>query len=279
MLLRAIYPLKSGLGTIANSNFLKKLDGNSAGDILARSGPFSLMVPKDDYVGRSINYFGDLDRKVTWVVQKVLQPGDTALDIGANLGLVSFKILERVGQSGKVIAFEPQSRMVSYIEQSINHNGIGNLDLQKMGLADKPGILRLSIPEHNAGAASFATETGGDFEEVPVTTLDDFNRNLSLNNVRLVKIDVEGFEPQVFLGGKEFFTKVKPDVVVFEENRKVEGIPESISTIQSYGYDLYFLPKAWFSVTLRPYQTGALAHDFVAISKTASTELRKKLGL
>lgn len=96
-ILRKIYPLKSGLGTIANSKVFKRLDGNPMGDIVAKSGRFDLVVPQDDYVGRSIKYFGDLDKKVTWVVCNVLEPGDTALDIGANLGLVSFQMLDRVG--------------------------------------------------------------------------------------------------------------------------------------------------------------------------------------
>ena len=254
------------------------MDGNPAGDIVARSGRFHLMVPQDDYVGRSIKYFGDLDKKVTWVIRNVLQPGDTALDIGANLGLISFKMLDRVGASGTVIAFEPQSRMTDYIEQSISLNSIDNLFVHKMGLSDRSDTLRLSIPKENAGAASFVSEDGARFEEVPVTTLDEFNRKHGLEDVRLIKIDVEGFEPQVFAGGKEFFATLKPDVVVFEENRISTEVPESISIIRSYGYDVFSLPKALFSVALRPYEPGEDAHDFVAIHRSAPAKLRAKLG-
>ena len=278
-LFRTFYPLKSGRGTIANSRLLRKIDGNPSGDISAKSGQFRLLVPQNDFVGRSIKYFGDLDAKITWVVDKVLQPGDTALDIGANLGLVSFRMLERVGPSGKVIAFEPQSRMSNYIEQSIALNGIKNLQIEKVGLGEKPDKLRLSIPKGNAGAASFASDVGTRFEEVPVTTLDQYFSEHSDENVRLIKIDVEGFEPQVFSGGKGFFAKVKPEVIVFEENRETEDMPQSVSIIKSYGYDVFQLPKAWFSVTLTPYQTGSNAHDFVAIHKDASAALRRRLGV
>ena len=279
MLLRKVYPLKSGLGTVANSRLLRRLDGNPSGTIVAQSGRFKLVVPQDDYVGRSIKYFGDLDKKVTWVVNNVLQPGDTALDIGANLGLVSFKMLERVGPSGKVIAFEPQSRMTDFIAQSIAQNNIKNLHLQKMGLADAPATLQLSIPEHNAGAASFVSEGGGRVEEVPVTTLDDFHQSDGLDGVRLIKIDVEGYESRVFKGGKAFLTSVKPDVIIFEENQRTGEIPESVSIIQSYGYDVFSMPKAWFTITLQPFQPHADGHDFVAIHKDAPAALRRKLGV
>ena len=174
--LRNCYPLQSGLGKIANSNFIKRLDGNPLGDIVAKAGRFRPAVPQDDYVGRSIKYFGDLDRKVTWVIRRVLKPGDTALDIGANLGLVSFKMLENVGSDGKVIAFEPQSRMRDCIEKSIAINGIENLHLRGIGLASKLGTLRLSIPDRNAGAASFVSKRGTQFEEVAVETMDEFWR-------------------------------------------------------------------------------------------------------
>lgn len=278
-LLRTFYPFQSGLGTIANSKALRRLDGNPGGDIVAKVGRYGLVVPQDDYVGRSIKYFGDLDKKVTWVIEKVLQPGDIAIDIGANLGLISFKMLERVGVSGKVIAFEPQSRMISYLEKSIVHNDIKNIHLQKLGLGDSPETLQLSIPFHNSGAASFSAEVGSHFEEVPVTTLDDFHREHGLEGVRLIKVDVEGFEPRVFWGGKEFLTTVKPDVIVFEENRKTGGIPESIRIIQSYGYDVFSLPRAWFHVSLRRYQEGADGHDFVAVHQSADSTLRRKLGI
>lgn len=279
-LLRSLYPLQSGLGTIANASLLKKLDGNPSADLLCAVGEFELLVPQDDYVGRSIKYFGDLDKKITWVVNQTLQPGDTALDIGANLGLVSFKMRARVGKTGRVISFEPQPRMTGYLEKSIAHNGIENLHLQKVGLGDTPGTLRLSIPQGNAGAASFATEGGAHVEDVPVTTLDAVHAEQRLSEVQLIKVDVEGFEPQVFAGGKRFFAEVKPKVVVFEENRKSKDLPDSIQIIQSYGYDVFSLPKSWFAVTLRPLeQDGGDAHDFVAIHQEAPSGLRQKLGV
>lgn len=278
-LLRRFYPLQSGMGTIANTAAFRRLDGNPGGDIVAKVGRFSLVIPQDDYVGRSIKYFGELDKKVTWVIRRTLRPGDTALDIGANLGLMSFKMLECVGETGRVIAFEPQSRMAGYIRQSIAHNRVGNLYLNQMGLADKAATLRLSIPDHNAGAASFATNRGSRTEEVPVTTLDEFAQTHALGRVRLIKVDVEGFEPRVFSGARTFLTTSPPEVIVFEENRKTGGMPESVRILQSYGYTVFTLPKALLRVTLQPYRQEARAQDFVAIHDAAPPTLRGDLGI
>lgn len=279
-LFRIAYPLQSGRGLIANSSLLKKLDGNRPGDAVAKVAGFSLVVPQDDFVGRSIKYFGELDRKVSWVVERVLQPGDIAIDIGANLGLVSFQMLERVGPTGQVFAFEPQPRMIGYIEKSMAMNGVENLHLQKMGLGAEPGKLWLSIPSANAGAASFCDATGENAVEVPVTTLDDFGRQHDLETVHLVKIDVEGFEFQVVSGGANFFSTTRPNVVIFEENRNNAGdVPESIRAFQSHGYDIFALPKTWFSVAPQPYGGETDAHDFVAIRKDAPGDVRKRLGI
>lgn len=277
---RTFYPFQSGRGSLANSGLLKRMDGNPQGDIVSECSGFRLVVPQDDYVGRAIKYFGELDRKITWVVQRVLRPGDTAIDIGANLGLVSFSMLRRVGPSGKVHAFEPQSRMADYIDRSIALNKVDNLLLHRSGLGDTPGRLRLAIPDNNAGAASLCSQTGTRFEAVTVTTLDAFQQQAALTDVRLLKIDVEGFEPQVFSGGRNFFLALRPDVVIFEENRVgADGIPASVQIIRSLGYDVFALPRTWLSVKLCPYDPKLTAHDFVAIHRDAPPETRRALGL
>ena len=279
-LFRTLYPLQSGRGYLANSGFLKRLDGNPNGDIISDCGGFRLVVPQDEYVGRSIKDFGELDRKITWVVDRVLRPGDTAIDIGANLGLVSFSMLQHVGPSGRVHAFEPQSRMADYINRSISVNKVDNLLLHRAGLGDTPGTLRLAIPDNNAGAASLCSQNGTRFEDVAITTLDAFQQQAALSDVRLLKIDVEGFEPQVFSGGRNFFLALRPDVVIFEENRvATDGPPDSVQIIQSLGYDVFALPRTWFSVKLCPYELGLKAHDFVAIHRNAPHETRRALGL
>lgn len=218
-------------------------------------------------------------KKNFWVVNKTLRPGDAALDIGANLGLVSLKMLAKVGESGQVIAFEPQSRMVAFIEKSIALNNIKNMHVHRVGVGDEKGTLKLSISEKNAGAASFTLNTGGLSEEAKVITLDDFAQENDLSQVRLIKIDVEGFESRVISGGKNFFTSVKPHVVLFEENQRGETHPPSVPILQTYGYDIFALPKALFSIKLNEYRSGEDANDFVAVHKEAPADLRRRLGI
>lgn len=65
------------------------------------------------------SFLGELDRKITWGDEKAQRPDHTAIDIGANLGLVYLSMLQCVGPSGTVHAFEPQTHMADYTTRSI----------------------------------------------------------------------------------------------------------------------------------------------------------------
>jgi FkbM family methyltransferase len=119
--------------------------------------------------------------------------------------------------------------------------------------------------------------------EVPQVRLDDLLSERPIApGFDLLVVDVEGFEASVMRGGHSFFTNKKPSVVVFEENRnQSHEQAESISIMQSYGYDIFALPKCLITVRLVPLVGLPLpeAHDFVAVHKTAPRQIRTSLGI
>ena len=92
-----LYPFLSGCGSLANHRLIDRLAGKPKREAWAEVEGGRLLVSLDDYVGRSAFYVGDLDRKVSAVVDRFVRPGDTVLDIGANIGLVSLRVAKRVG--------------------------------------------------------------------------------------------------------------------------------------------------------------------------------------
>lgn len=85
------------------------------------SGPQIYVYP-NDYVGRMVLFFGDLDPCLTNFVRQNISPGDTIVDAGANLGVIILAVASIIGDSGKVIAIEPNSFVVSAMKKSVELN-------------------------------------------------------------------------------------------------------------------------------------------------------------
>jgi FkbM family methyltransferase len=276
------YPLKSGCGLIANTKLFKSFSQTSTPLLLAklRDGS-SIYINLDQYIGRSIYYFGDFDPKITWVCRQVLRHGDTALDIGANIGLVTLCMANLVGKSGTVHAFEPQPILAKMLQSSIDINGFEQIRLHCVALSTEDSILKMQVPIANDGAASleFWASASANEIDVDVRNADPYLARLKLQKVRLVKIDVEGHESFVLKGSKQFLSSCKPDIIIFEEHRKPLLAQESVIFLGALDYIVYELPKSWFRVRpiLLSTQNSYSSHDCIAIHRKVMNESMIKL--
>jgi FkbM family methyltransferase len=269
------YPFYSGCGRLANHPVLHRIAGQSSEVAWARvHGGYRVAAPLADHVGRAIFYLGELDRKITWVCSRLVQPGDTVLDIGANLGLVTFTLSALVGPAGTVHAFEPIPQLQTYIEEGIERNGVTNIQLHRMALGARDGELPLAVPRKNAGASSLVeTRQSADSSRlmVPVRTLSSVLTEQEAGHVRLIKMDVEGFEPEVLEGAADFFKIHPPDAILFELN-DVSGMVRDHRTIRllsEYGYGFFSLPRRFTRmraqrIDAQESSSSQDGHDYVA---------------
>ena len=164
--------------------------------------------------------------------------------------------------------------MQTFIQNAIDRNNVTNVELHRLALGAQNGELMLSIPGSNAGAASFvaARQTpGGTDVIVPVRTLSSVMANLDVGHVRLLKVDVEGFEPEVLAGAADFLSRQPPDALVFELNDPTEilGRHPTMLMLSSLGYGFLGLPKKWmrmraFRVNSEDLASAPTCHDFIA---------------
>lgn len=273
------YPFYSGCGTLANSSLVRCLAGRGSDRswVKLRSGCY-VRVALDDFNGRGAYFTRDVDRKITWICSRVVRPGDIVLDVGANIGLVTFTLAPIVGPTGHVHAFEPNPQSSALIEQAIAYNQMENITLHSYALGDHECRLALAIPHGHSGRASLtrsATERGMDRVLVPVRRLSEVIREeVGPSRIRLVKIDVEGFEPQVLIGAQRTFSENPPDVVVAEQLDEVgTGVhrePSTLGILAELGYRLFGIPRSWFAPKLRPLSLGTptpIGHDIVAVRR------------
>lgn len=283
------YPLVSGCGKVANHFLVRWLSGASGHRVWVDTVGGEILVPLDDLVGRAVYFVGDLDPKISQIIDIVVEPGDVALDIGANLGLVSLRLAKRVGPSGRVYSFEPNPLMVAYLQATFKRNNLTNMELQQFALGETRGRLRLSVPKGNAGAASLLDAEGMELDKleashvVEVETLTAFSKKKALTRVDFVKIDVEGFESKVIKGGVDLIKEKRPRAILFEENRNITTgtkLPESIRLLQQCDYDVFAIPRSYFSVILveldRAISSRAICHDFLALSKGLKSQLIRR---
>ncbi|MCB0744927.1 MAG: FkbM family methyltransferase, partial [Ignavibacteriae bacterium] len=180
-------------------------------------------------------------------VSSNLKEGDIFIDVGANIGLFSLIASKIVGEEGKVICFEPSPITYFRLKENVDLNGFKNIDCRNIGLSDAPKELTFYISNKGYDAwNSFAPSQDdklNDKIKVPVSTLEIQLNTINKELIRLVKIDVEGWEKFVLNGGSQFFVDYKPIVMVefTEENTFNAGysVYDIYDIMQNWGYVWY----------------------------------------
>jgi FkbM family methyltransferase len=276
------YPLLSGNFSLINYSKFSGIFARFKGLHWCNSPGGPLLVPLDDAVGRCIYFTGDYDRKITHLCRQLLQAGDVALDIGANLGVVTLAMAKFVGPSGRVHSFEPNPLMQRLLRQSIERS-YRNVSLHNVALGSEDAEMSLYFSVENAGAGSLIKPRSSRGESVvcQVRRLDDIIIESDIERIRLIKIDVEGFEKEVLLGARATLTKLRP-IIILETNDPV-NIPFKqhpvIATLATHDYSFFAIPKALVSMRLvgvSQEENGPPSHDIVACPRELNSYLKFK---
>lgn len=151
-------------------------------------------------------------------IAAVVLPGSTIIDAGANVGLFTSQLCRMVGSNGCVWAIEPLPRNVNRLYQLQEMNSLRQLRILNVALSSTNGSASIRLAsESESGRASLTSSfnTGGAIE-VPTWRLDDLVfHEPKLSSLSLLKLDVEGSEPQVLKGAERTLRELRP--VVFCE--------------------------------------------------------------
>jgi FkbM family methyltransferase len=195
-------------------------------------------VPADltDYILMHVFVHGYGNQPTVWFSRRLLRPGDTVIDIGANTGLFAMGAARVVGNNGWVHAFEPVPRNADLLDANLELNGIENVIVNRLALSQSEGVATfysvmsreesrcLSEPTAliNSGLGSLAPRPGADTEiKVPVQRLDEYIRKSRVDRVDFIKIDVEGAEKLVLEGAEELLSRVDAPIIMFEADDRL----------------------------------------------------------
>src|SRR5262249_32474127 len=132
---------------------------------------------------------------------KLLAPGMTALDVGANVGQYTLLAAQRVGPSGRVHAFEPTPHVAAKLRANVRLNGFRNVTVAAMAVGDNCGEATLYYVDDDGSNNILAPEPGYPTSvKVPLITLDDYLASQGLGKVDVMKMDIEGAELKALRG-------------------------------------------------------------------------------
>jgi FkbM family methyltransferase len=169
------------------------------------------------WLSSSIASTGWYEPALTELLRKVLKPGMTVVDVGANIGYFSLISAKIVGSSGSVVAFEPEAGNCGLFEASLAANAEvlgGIVKLRRAAVSDGSDhatlFLNPSLPTHHSTADDhFAGSI-----RVDCVRLDDLQGDPDLRNrVDLVKVHVVGEEASVIAGGLGLIRKFRPRLI------------------------------------------------------------------
>jgi FkbM family methyltransferase len=191
-----------------------------------------------DILQQYLYYFGVWESNLTHFITRRLAPGDTFIDVGANIGYFSLLASKIVGETGRVVAIEASPRIFSALRSNIACNQARNIRVVNMAVSNRKGFLRLYRgTEYNSGLTTTREERGLEFEcEVEALPLDAILSPLELETARFIKIDVEGAEWDVVAGMGRLLRSGRSDLEVM-----VEVSPEHLANQHKRPEDLVTL--------------------------------------
>jgi FkbM family methyltransferase len=164
------------------------------------------------------------------IMQERLRPGDGFIDIGANFGLHAVFAASIVSETGQVVAVEPLPKNVSYLTKHCELNKILNMDIvQAVVSNDSAKQIEFFFPDEQFIQTGGLKSKNGEDKKLLVDNLT-LNNLVSRHNRRfnMVKVDVEGAEMDVILGGEDFLRRNRPDLLI-----EIHGF-----ALPSFGYSV-----------------------------------------
>lgn len=185
---------------------------------LANGQDVSLLDPINDRVARDIYWGGSQptripDRRKLKCVELLSEGAEVFLDVGAYAGLYAL-IAARSNPRLRAVTYEIVPQNYLHTVRNILENDLADrIEARLCGIGAEPDTIRLPV---SMGGTSFMSSISlgsrfGSGISVPVRTLDSETEDLE--GPVVMKVDVEGYEEQVFLGGQQFLKRSRPDVI------------------------------------------------------------------
>jgi FkbM family methyltransferase len=228
---------------------LRRLDG-LVGQTPTRRGTMTFFRNDRGALTQALRAYGEWAEHEIGFCGRFVTPGDTVLDVGAYIGTHALAFAECVGPGGRVYSFEAQPASFALLARNLA--AAAHVTAVHAAVSHPLAGASILLDEIDiAEPRSYGSAAIGDASDkrqpirVPATTLDA----LDLRSCALVKIDVEGMEDQVLLGGERLLASCAP--LIYAECNTVDAGSWVIARLRACGYDVWmhladaYNPRNW----------------------------------
>jgi FkbM family methyltransferase len=203
------------------------------------SVPLSMHVHPvgDAYISEQIRNAGIWEPEETRLLMSLLKPGQTFVDVGANIGYFTVLGSALVGPGGRVFAFEPDPDNFRLLVKNCEANKLGNAQLEEVALSDREGVGTLHLSEDNLGDHTIYGDGVQQrrTREIRLVQGNAFFAD-AYTGIDVIKVDVQGAEYQVLRGMQDALRQALPELTLV-----LEFSPNSLKASGSDGEELLAL--------------------------------------
>lgn len=202
-----------------------------------------------DVVQFYVFLFGIWEPDISAFVQRRLTDGGTFCDVGSHVGYYALLASKQVGNNGQIVAVEASPSVFRQLQKNICVNDVTNVRAVNVAAAAEPGLMNVHLgPAWNLGWTTTRSERKLPLEcQVPALPLPEILTPAERRSLRLIKVDVEGTERELFAGLVTLLAHAPPDaeVVIELSPRWWKESPMTVEqTLQPFfelGYHVYLL--------------------------------------
>jgi len=193
-----------------------------------------------------IFFYGAFRPEVSKLINRMLRPGQVAIDIGANVGMHAVIMANRVGATGHVVVFEPDAHPMGRLRRNLALNGIDWVTTVEAAVAARSEVRTFFLHDEAIGnfanASLVAANVGRDTPSVqmPVVALDEWLAQNPLPRIDLIKLVAQGEEFNALLGMRETIERHRPKIFFLYEpsywQRQDLELMDAVNFFKGYGY-------------------------------------------
>lgn len=197
-----------------------------------------LVLPEDKGVSIELAVHRTHEPRASRLLSQCLRPGMTVVDVGSNLGYYALLESWLVEPQGMVIAIEPVPENAELCKRNISLNGCSNIVFRQMAISDQNATLPVHVSERSNWHSLYPVPWPTKEVSVAACTLDALVRELSLDRVDLIRMDLEGYELKVLDGMRATICQHSPRLLVEIHPQIVgrEPMRRYLSELEDLGY-------------------------------------------